>query len=469
MSPRKKKLPPSDDMRWLLPLSPDGGPRYVQIVNLLAQAISSGTLRPGDRLPPQRQLAEALGVDLTTVTRAYDEARKRHLLEAHGQRGTYVRSPESELTQWVDLSLNVPPVPSQVDLSSLLHQGLSLVTTRYDANLLLTYQLGGGSHADRQAAAQWLAPMFGAVDPARIVVCPGAQGALASLILSLTEPGDAILTEPLVYPGLRNAAQQLGRRLVSVTTDDSGMCPDALEEACRKHNAPLVYLNPTLQNPAAHTMPAERRQEIAAAVTRVGAKIIEDDPYWLFAHGAPAPISAIAPDHVYYVSTLSKCLSPGLRTAFVVLPEPSLEARFLAAMRTFALMPMPLATALVTLWIQEGTAQTLLAAVQAEARARQKLAAQFFSHTGQTAAAEGIHLWRPLPEYWGARELAQAAREESLAVTPPDAFYVGTGEPPRAIRISLGGGRDRLQLSTALRNLSALLASPPAQRTEVVI
>jgi DNA-binding transcriptional MocR family regulator len=167
MSPRKKKLPPSDDMRWLLPLSPDGGPRYVQIVNLLAQAISSGTLRPGDRLPPQRQLAEALGVDLTTVTRAYDEARKRHLLEAHGQRGTYVRSPESELTQWVDLSLNVPPVPSQVDLSSLLHQGLSLVTTRYDANLLLTYQLGGGSHADRQAAAQWLAPMFGAVDPAR--------------------------------------------------------------------------------------------------------------------------------------------------------------------------------------------------------------------------------------------------------------------------------------------------------------
>ncbi len=86
-----------------------------------------------------------------------------------------------------------------------------------------------------------------------------------------------------------------------------------------------------------------------------------------------------------------------------------------------------------------------------------------------TTAAEGIHLWRPLPEYWSARELARAAREESLAVTPADAFHVGAGAPPRAIRISLGGGRDRHQLSTALRNLSTLLASPPTERPEVII
>jgi DNA-binding transcriptional MocR family regulator len=471
MSLRKKKLPPSDDMKWVLPLSPDGGPRYLQIVNLLAQAIANETLRPGDRLPPQRHLAETLGVDLTTVTRAYDEARQRHLLEAHGQRGTYVRGPESELTQWVDLSLNVPPVPFHVDLPGLLRQGLSsLITTRNDVNLLMTYRLGGGSHTDRLAAAQWLSPMLGAVDPSRIVVCPGAQAALAALILNLTGPGDAVLTEPLVYPGLRTAVQQLGRRIVPVATDDSGMRPDALEQACRNHNARFVYLNPTLQNPTAHTMPAERRLEIAAAAARSGAKIIEDDPYWLFEHEAAAPIAAIAPDRVCYISTLSKCLSPGLRTAFVVLPAPSLEDQFLSAMRTFALMPMPLATALVTRWIQDGSAQMLLENVQAEARARQQLASQVFPDAGRTAPAEGIHLWRRLPEHWNARDLARAAREESLAVTPADAFYVGAGEPPSAIRISLGGGRDRNQLSGALRSLSALLSGNPSwRRTEVVI
>ncbi|MGF6660867.1 DNA-binding transcriptional MocR family regulator [Paraburkholderia atlantica] len=469
MSPRKKKPRVGDEISWLRPLSPGGGPRYQQIVDLLGEAIANEVLRPGDRLPPQRQLAEALGVDLTTVTRAYDEARKRRLLEAHGQRGTFVKGAESELTQWVDLSLNVPPIPSQIDLSALFSQGLAVVTRHSEANLLFTYHLGGGRHADRQAAARWLAPALGPVAPARVVVCPGAQAALAAIVLNLTEHGDAVLTEPLVYPGLRTTVQQLGRRVVSVAIDDAGMRPDALEEACREHKARLIYLNPTLQNPTAHTMPAARRQEIAKVAARVGVKIIEDDPYWLFAHHAPAPICAIAPDLVYYVSTLSKCLSPGLRTAFVVLPDPSVEDRFLAAVRTFALMPMPLATALVTQWIQDGSAQTLLSAVQTEARARQQLAAQNFAQSGQAAVAEGIHLWRSLPPHWSARELARAAREGSLSVTPSDAFFVGTGEPPRAIRISLGGGRDRLQLVAALRNLSALLATPPSERTEVVI
>lgn len=465
MSPRKRKPSPGDGISWFAPLSADGAPRYMQIANLLAQAIANETLRPGDRLPPQRQLAAAFGVDLTTITRAYDEARKRNLIEAHGQRGTFVRGPESELAQWVDLSLNVPPVPLHVDLPGLLRQGLSAVAVRHDVNLLITYHLGGGSHADRQAAAQWLAPILGSVDGTRVVVCPGAQAALAAIILSQTEPGDVVLSEPLIYPGLRTAVQQLGRRIVPVPTDGSGMLPDALEEACQTHRARLVYLNPTLQNPTTHTMPMERRQEIAASTCRSGVRIIEDDPYWLFANDAPAPVAAIAPDQVYYISTLSKCLSPGLRTAFVVLPDPVMEDRFLTSVRTFSLMAMPLATALVTRWIQDGSAQMLLQGIQAEARARQQLASQIFP--GITA--EGIHLWRPLPDYWDARELARAAREEGLAVTPPDAFHVGAGSPPGAIRISLGGSRDRNQLATALRNISALLTGKPSERTAVVI
>jgi DNA-binding transcriptional MocR family regulator len=469
MNPRKKKPKADDAMSWVVPLSADGGPRYMQIANLVAQAIADETLRPGDRLPPQRQLAEALGVDLTTITRAYDEARKRNLLEAHGQRGTYVKGPESELTQWVDLSLNVPPVPLHVDLPALLRQGLSSVTARHDVNLLITYHLGGGSHVDRQAATQWLAPMLGAADPSRVIVCPGAQAALAASILNQTAPGDAILTEPLVYPGLRTAAQQLGRRIVAIPVDDSGMRPDALEQACRTHNARLVYLNPTLQNPTTHTMPVGRRREIAALVARLDARIIEDDPYWLFAQDAPAPIATIAPEHVYYISTLSKCLSPGLRTAFVALPGNASPDRFLAAIRTFSLMAMPLATALVTSWIQDGSAQMLLQGIQAEARARQQLAAQIFPDAGLAIPFEGIHLWHALPDCWNARELARTAREEGLAVTPPDAFHASDGDPPRAIRISIGGGRDRNQLSAALRNLAGLLTSRPSERTEVVI
>lgn len=71
---------------WLPRLTTHGGPRFLQIADALQTAVADGSLAPGDRLPPQRLLAALLGVDLTTITRAYDEARRRHLLEGRRAR-----------------------------------------------------------------------------------------------------------------------------------------------------------------------------------------------------------------------------------------------------------------------------------------------------------------------------------------------------------------------------------------------
>ena len=100
---------------WLPRLAVHGGPRFLQIADALQAAMADGSLKPGDRLPPQRQLAAQLNLDLTTVTRAYDEARRRHLLEGRGARGTYVAAPRIELTSVLDLSMNTPPPPDGVD------------------------------------------------------------------------------------------------------------------------------------------------------------------------------------------------------------------------------------------------------------------------------------------------------------------------------------------------------------------
>src|SRR5690606_5220141 len=124
-----------------------------------------------------------------------------------------------------------------------------------------------------QAGAQWLKPMFGPVDAAQLVVCPGAQAAIAASILALTEPGDVILAEPMGYPGLRAAATQLGRQLIAVPADQHGMLPDSLEQACRQHPPALLYLNPTLQNPTAITMPLARRQALVGIAQRYNVRI----------------------------------------------------------------------------------------------------------------------------------------------------------------------------------------------------
>jgi len=452
---------------WLPRLAAHGGPRFLQIADALQAAVADGSLRPGDRLPPQRQLAAWLDVDLTTVTRAYDEARRRNLLEGRGARGTYVAAPKVELTSILDLSMNTPPPPDGVDFDDMLKQGVSQVLMRADNELLMTYHLGGGSDADRKAGARWLEPMFGQLDARQVVVCPGAQAAIAALILALTAPGDVILAEPTGYPGLRAAATQFGRHVIAVEADKDGMVPGMLEEACRRHEPGLVYLNPTLQNPTAITMPERRRRELAGIAQRCNVRIVEDDPYWLLADSPPPPVATFAPEQAVYISTLSKCLTPGLRVAFVLIRDPDERERFLVALRSFALMAAPLTAALATQWIFDGSADRLMAGVRDEARLRQRMARDILAGR-YSGAGDGLHVWLELPAYWNPPQLARAAASSGIAVTPAEAFATGSGSV-NAIRISLGSIKDRGHLQAGLQRLSRLLARRPESFSAAVV
>ncbi|MFN3735481.1 PLP-dependent aminotransferase family protein [Comamonas testosteroni] len=452
---------------WLPRLAVHGGPRFLQIADALQAAMTDGLLKPGDRLPPQRQLAAQLNLDLTTVTRAYDEARRRHLLEGRGARGTYAAAPKVELTSVLDLSMNTPPPPAGVDFDDLLKQGLSQVMMGADTALLMTYHLGGGSDSDRKAGARWLEPMFGTLDSEQVVVCPGAQAAIAALILALTKPGDVILTEPASYPGLRTAATQLGRRIVAVKADQHGMMPEMLEQTCHQLQPGLVYLNPTLQNPTAITIPERRRKELANIAKRCNVRIVEDDPYWLLADAPPPPIAAVVPEQVCYISTLSKCLTPGLRVAFVLIRDQHERERFLVALRSFSLMVAPLTAALATQWILDGSAAALMEGVRKEARLRHWMARDILAGR-YSGTGDGLHIWLELPGYWSSSQLARAADSEGIAVTPVEAFATGS-DCVNAIRISLGSIKDRGRLQTGLQRLSHLLARRPEPFSAAVV
>ncbi|QBE67314.1 PLP-dependent aminotransferase family protein [Pseudoduganella lutea] len=452
---------------WLPRLAMHGGPRFLQIADALQAAVADGSLSPGDRLPPQRHLAAQLGVDLTTITRAYDEARRRNLLEGRGARGTYVAAPKVELTAILDLSMNTPPPPDGVDFDDMLKQGLSQVLMRADNGPLMTYHLGGGSDADRKAGARWLEPMFGQFDAGQLLVCPGAQAAIAALILALTEPGDVILAEPTTYPGLRAAATQFGRHIVAVEADKHGMVPGMLEQACHQHKPGLVYLNPTLQNPTAATMPERRRKELAGIAKRCNLRIVEDDPYWLLADAPPPPIATFAPEQVVYISTLSKCLTPGLRVAFVVIRNPHERERFLVALRSFALMAAPLTAALATQWIVDGSADRLMEGVRTEARLRHRMARHILAGR-YSGVGDGLHAWLELPAYWNTSQFARAAGSEGIAVTPAEAFATGS-TTVNAVRISLGSIQDRGRLQAGLQRLSDLLARRPEPFSAAVV
>ena len=442
------------------------------IADVIGRAIDSHELRPGDRLPPQRQLAHALEVDLTTITRAYAEARRRGLIEATVGRGTFIRGaavPAGHAPPVsVDMSMNPPPLPDTPSLRQMLREGLTGLLDRTDLGSLMSYHLGAGMPEDRAAAAAWLRPVLGEADPARTLVCTGAQSTFIALLTLLARPGDVILAAPLTYPRFRAAAAQLGVRLAAVAADEEGLLPEALDMACRTLAPKAVYCVPTIQNPTTTTMSPARRGAIAEVVLRHRLSVIEDDAYGLLPRTPLPAIATLAPEVTYYVGTLAKCLSPGLRIAYAVAPGKVEATRLEAAIRATVQMPHPLMTAMVSGWIRDGQAAALRDGVRREIAARQAMAREILPAGSFRADPDGPHLWLSLPPGWHRMAFGAHVRGLGLTVAPSDAFVVGEAAP-NAVRIGLGAAENHTSLGVALRAVAGVLAAePPPELGDIV-
>lgn len=445
---------------WLSRVRVAEGPIYAAIAEALSEAVRDGELHPGDRLPPQRAVAERLGVDLTTVTRAYALARSRGLVDGTVGRGSFVRasSPEDD-PGLLDLSMNLPPPPQGLSLGALLRDTTDAILQRADPAILMGYHPGFGTVGQRSAGAEWLAATLGAVEPRRMLVSPGAQAALAAVLAMLCRPGDAVVADALTYPGFLAAARRQGLRLLPCPTDGEGLIPEALAELCRRERPTALYVVPTLQNPTAATLPLARRHAVAQVAADEGLWILEDDPYSRLMERPPPAIAALAPKRTFHVATLAKSLSPGLRIAYLACPEGQ-AAAVADSLRATALMPAPLMAAVATRWIREGTAERLLAAVRTEARARREIAARLLPEA--VGGEESIHVWLSLASSGAAERLRRSAQERGLALVTAEAF--ATGELQGAgVRISLGGASRRGVLETALGNIRDLAAAAGPQ------
>jgi DNA-binding transcriptional MocR family regulator len=453
-------------MDWLPTISEWTGPLYTRIVDALAADIASGRLARGQQLPTHRALAQALDVDLTTVTRAYGEARRRGLLDARVGQGTFVsettaRAPGDIPYQVkIDLSMNVPPHPVEANLDVRIAQGFAAIQSQASFTAFLNYQRPGGSDEQRQIATDWLRARVPSANAERMIVYPGNQAILFNALLSLTAPGDVVLTEDLTFPGLKAAAAKLGVRLIGVAMDDGGIRPDALKSACRLHKPKAVYLVPTLHNPTTATLDPARRAAIAAIIRNAGTVLIEDDAYGLLEPSA-SPIANLIPERTYLAVSLSKCIAPALRVSYLLAPDAAAEQAMRSNLQATMQMPPPLMVALVTHWLRTGVADQIITAIRNEAVGRQQLAAKILKGLSFSARPGGHHLWLSLPRQWNRADFVSHVLRDGLAVVGAEAFAVGEAVP-HAVRVSLGAARNRAELAQALHVLAAALKSPAA-------
>ena len=450
-------------MDWIPTLSEWSGPAFRRIVDALAADIVAGRLKRGEQIPTHRALAQALGLDLTTVTRAYGEARRRGLIEAQVGRGTFVSETTARTADnippriKVDLAMNVPPQPVEASLDVHIAQGFQAIREATGFSAYLNYQTPGGSDEERELAAGWLRRRVPGARGERLLVYPGNQAILFNALLSLAARGDVVLTEALTFPGMKAAAERLGVRLVGVEMDAEGIRPDALKRACKAHKPKAVYLIPTLHNPTTTTMPPKRRAAVADIIRASRTFLIEDDAYgWL----APnvAPIANLIPERTYLAVGLSKCIAPALRVSYLLVPDAAAAQTMRDSLAATAQMPAPLMVALVSQWIGAGIADKIILAIRNEAAARQRLAARFLKGVPYAAGSQGHHLWLPLPPRWSRMAFLRRVLDRGLAVVADDAFAVDPASAP-AVRVSLGAARTRAELAQGLQALAETIAS----------
>lgn len=451
------------------------GPRYLAIAEAVAADVAAGRLQPGDRLPPQRELAEHFGVTVGTVTRAYAELDRRGLTAGEVGRGTFIRGTDSSAAaalemvpadgaaplplsgQVIDLAQNIPNLRLALPLlAAAMAAEAALPAERLEQ--LTGYRAHAGSREARHAMALWLESQGVPCGADDVVVTAGAQNGMMLACLAAVGPGGALLVEQLTYPGIRAVVQALGLRPVAVPMDGDGPDPEALVQLARQFGARAFFTMPTLHTPLGVTQSAARRRAIVAAAEDAGLVLIEDELYRFLADNPPPTFQALAPHLTITLGSLSKSVAPGLRIGALVAPAP-LRMAAQQYLRSMAWMAGPFDASLAARLIRSGGVRQLEIAHAAEAKAREALARQVLGSDRIRMGHGAYHLWLELPPDTDRHRFAQQLalprdRLPGVGAATADAFAVARMAAPNALRLCLGGEAQRGRVQAALERVA---------------
>lgn len=437
---------------WMPKLGGDG-PLYRQIATAIATAIEEGELRPGDQLPTQREMAWRLNINLSTVTKAYLEVARRHLVSSQVARGTFVLASSHEARLFslkdvpsvvVDLSTSVPALPEE----DCYYAEAIAEVVRVMGRALCSYPTPHLIGTTKTAIAKWLAWRGFECPPDSIWPCSGAHGGLLAALLSLRAAGTPVLVESFTFPGMKAVSRQLGVKLVPVECDAEGMKPTSLVVNARATGARTAVVVANLQNPTGAQMGNTRRLDIAAAAAEANIVVIEDDVYGPLTD--QPPLCSVLGDGGILIGSLSKSVLPGLRFGFIAGGAAHLTSLD-ENVHSTSWLATPLSLAIASKWILDGTAMRRAAWQRSEIVERWHMMTQVL---GSSQLPPGPHVWLQTPDSTG-EDIAGRCRALGVEVVPATVFSAGHHQTPR-IRICLTAAPTRHALSIALERLAFL-------------
>ena len=425
-------------------------PLRAQLERELREAIRSGRLRAGGKLPPSRLLADELDVSRGVVVEAYSQLVAEGYLVARPGDGTRIaeglaqQPPAARVLRRAapgiryDLRSGIP------DLSFFPRrewQSATATALRQLPDAAFTYGSRRGLRQLRIALSDYLGRVRAVVaDPERMFISAGAVHGMSILWLTLRQRGaQRIAVEDPTWPAIRETIMQAGLEAVPLPVDGKGLNVAGLEDV----DVDAVVLSPAHQYPTGTVLAPERRAELITWARRRGSLIVEDDydAEYRYDRDPIASLQGLAPDCVAYVGTASKTLAPGLRLGWILVPS-HLVGEMAAQHGVTRATPSVVAQSTYATMLERGDIDRHLRRTRRRYNARRNaLAGALAAHLPEASiggASAGLHLIAWLPHGTDEAAIVDAAAGRGVAVHSLHEDCSVTGPFPPALLLGYG-------------------------------
>ncbi|MBY6031607.1 PLP-dependent aminotransferase family protein [Marinobacter daepoensis] len=461
------------------------GVLYNQVAEQLQGLIRDGVYREGERLPGVRVLSRQLGVSISTVLQAHQTLEARGYLQARERSGYFVRLPAREIPEPRMADQRSQPLPvtaremaldlcadeqkRMVPLATAIPHADYLPLRQIQQSTIWAARRGletldyafPGKESFRRQIAQKMAALGVPVSPDDVLATNGAQEAIILALRAVTQPGDIVAVESPSFPGILQALEVVGLRVIEIPTHPSdGISLEGLQLALEQWPLKACVVVPNHSNPMGARMTDERKKQLVSMLAAANVPLIEDDIYGDLHHSGDRPRPAKAfdrADNVIYCSSFSKTISPGLRLGWMIPGRHMASARQHKYFVNLATSTIP-QLAVAHFLEQGGYDRYLRGARQhyrdATERLRSAVARSFPEGTAVSRPQGGFVLWVQLPDGVSGTEVGRRARAENINVAPGLMFST-TRKFENCLRLN-GGNPWTERLETAVIRLGSL-------------
>lgn len=440
-------------------------PFYLSIAQALEHDIAKGLLAPGTKLPPQRELADFLDINFTTITRSYKICELKGLIYAVTGSGTFVspnatRSITISADKFSGTCIDLGFVASFEQCNCMILETINKVTEKRYLEQLLNYNDPTGIPHQKMAGLNWMESFGIHADTENVAIVSGAQNALAITLSALFEPGNRIAVDFYTYSNFIELSKMFHIQLIPIPGDINGMLPDELENQCRLNDIQGIFLMPSCCNPTTIMISDARKKELAKVIKKFKLIVIEDDIHAFLTAGIVAdykqPMFQLLPKQTIYICGTSKSICSGLRVAYMVFGD-IFKEKILKAIFNINVKTSSLDGEIITELILSGKANEIIAEKKKLAQSANEIFTEYFPQTSQIGNLLSFYRWLPILENKNGHQLEADLLQKGIRVFHSDRFLCGANKPEHFLRISLASVSSMEELKTGLEILKSQL------------